>query len=320
MAADRLARMQSALDTSRTFLHEKDQWMDHWLQRRLLNHSIVCQQPCAHLAPVDCMQFDLIRKRHLETDRLLDELMPRFRRPHSIVTGSLDEDHVRNLKSQLKRPDHDVLVQRFNIDFTVRDLKTLQGRTWLNDEVINMYMQMLMERSRRISSLPTIHVFSTFFFPKLKSKGFDSVRTSTRRCDPHPLRCDLVLIPLHLGGNHWAMAVVDNRSGCIAVYDSLVGRSSNYQTLFKHWIDAEIQSKVELSDLNPSHWDAGRAHGIIGDVVAIPRQQNGHDCGVFALLYALYLSVDCVFDFTQKDIVYWRQRISVEILHGLCDS
>lgn len=116
------------------------------------------------------------------------------------------------------------------------------------------------------------------------------------------------------------MAVVDNRSGCIAAYDSLAGRSSsNYQTVFKQWIDCEIDSKAELSDLDPLHWKIDQTHGVIGDHVVIPRQQNGHDCGVFALLYAIYLSMDCVFDFSQKDIAYWRQRISVEILNGLYD-
>jgi hypothetical protein len=48
----------------------------------------------------------------------------------------------------------------------------------------------------------------------------------------------------------------------------------------------------------------------------IPRQQNGCDCGVFALKYADYLSEDAPMKFSQADMPYFRNRICMEIVEG----
>ena len=37
-----------------------------------------------------------------------------------------------------------VLVDAFKIQITCKDIETLQGQNWLNDEVINFYMQVNM--------------------------------------------------------------------------------------------------------------------------------------------------------------------------------
>jgi sentrin-specific protease 1 len=48
----------------------------------------------------------------------------------------------------------------------------------------------------------------------------------------------------------------------------------------------------------------------------IPCQQNGFDCGVFTCIFAEHVSKEAVFEFSQKEMVYFRQRMVHEILNG----
>jgi len=47
----------------------------------------------------------------------------------------------------------------------------------------------------------------------------------------------------------------------------------------------------------------------------IPTQHNGHDCGMFMLLYMDRLSNGMPLDFSQTDIPLFRQRLILTILH-----
>ena len=46
----------------------------------------------------------------------------------------------------------------------------------------------------------------------------------------------------------------------------------------------------------------------------IPYQRNGYDCGMFACVYAEYLSRNENFDFEQKHMPYLRDRFKYELL------
>lgn len=82
------------------------------------------------------------------------------------------------------------------------DIITLQPQTWLNDEVVNAYFHIIVERSRKTG--PKIHAFNTFFYPKLMKTGHASVRRWTKKVDLFTI--DIILIPVHLG-MHWCLAV-----------------------------------------------------------------------------------------------------------------
>ena len=63
------------------------------------------------------------------------------------------------------------------------DLATLEGLNWLNDEVINFYMELIKERSEQNEDLPRVHVMNTFFLGKLLQQGHSGVRRWTRKVD-----------------------------------------------------------------------------------------------------------------------------------------
>ena len=65
-------------------------------------------------------------------------------------------------------------------------------------------MELIVERSNTRDKLPKAHAMNTFFYPKLSSQGYKSVRRWTKRVDIFSK--DIVFYPIHLGV-HWTLAV-----------------------------------------------------------------------------------------------------------------
>jgi Ulp1 family protease len=78
---------------------------------------------------------------------------------------------------------------------------------------------------------PDCHAFNTFFYPKIKKEGHDSVKRWTKKVDLFSKR--LVIIPVHLT-MHWCMCIVDIEKLRIEYYDSLSGRESFYSPVLAY--------------------------------------------------------------------------------------
>lgn len=124
----------------------------------------------------------------------------------------------------INNPQDEVLANAFNISITRKDMQTLKGLNWLNDEIINFYMSLIAERSKQTDI--KIHTFTTFFYPKLLKDGFQSLKRWTRKVDIFSF--DLILVPIHLG-LHWTLAVIDLACKEIRYYDSM--NNNNYECL-----------------------------------------------------------------------------------------
>lgn len=101
------------------------------------------------------------------------------------------------------RPD-EVLITKFNLNITRRDVSTLIGDSWLNDEVINFYMNLLMERTG--PAYPKVYAMNTFFIPKVLQSGQQGVRRWTRKVDIFSY--DVIPVPVHVSNIHWCMAII----------------------------------------------------------------------------------------------------------------
>lgn len=92
------------------------------------------------------------------------------------------------------------------------DLGTLYGQNWLNDQVMNMYGDLVMD------TVPEkVHFFNSFFYDKLRTKGYDGVKRWTKNVDI--FNKELLLIPIHLEV-HWSLVSVDVRRRTITYFDS----------------------------------------------------------------------------------------------------
>ncbi|XP_073469780.1 sentrin-specific protease 1 isoform X1 [Aquarana catesbeiana] len=218
----------------------------------------------------------------------------------------LTQEMGKEIKSALFGGNNDqVLSEGFRLTITRKDIMTLHNLNWLNDEIINFYMNLLMERSKR-KGLPKVHAFNTFFFPKLKSAGFQAVKRWTKKVDV--FSADILLVPVHLGV-HWCLAVIDFRKKTITYYDSMGGHNNEACKLLLQYLKLESQDKKGVSfDCNGWSLSSKRSEEI-------PQQMNGSDCGMFTCKYADYITKDKPITFTQHHMPYFRKRMVWEILH-----
>ncbi|XP_030637411.1 sentrin-specific protease 2 [Chanos chanos] len=219
----------------------------------------------------------------------------------------LGKEMLQEVSAALAQRDPNlVLSSAFKLRITQRDLATLQEGSWLNDEVINFYLNLVMARSEQDSGGKRVYSFSTFFFPKLHTGGHAAVRRWTKAVDLFTY--DAILVPLHLGV-HWSLAVVDFKSKSVRSYDSMGQRHDDICNLILRYLKEECKAK-RSKDLDITKWTVTSLKPT-----EIPQQRNGSDCGVFACKYADYIARGHPLTFRQCHMPYFRKAMIWEILN-----
>ncbi|XP_032691166.1 sentrin-specific protease 1-like [Odontomachus brunneus] len=215
----------------------------------------------------------------------------------------LTDEMQREIKNALVPcPQGEVLVDGFGLRITRKDIHTLVGLNWLNDEVINFYMNLLITRGTT-GKYPKVHAMNTFFYPKLLSGGHSSLKRWTRKVDVFAQ--DLIVVPVHLD-IHWCMSIIDFREKSILYYDSMGGSNPKCLAALKQYLqDESLDKKKKTYDM--SDWK-------LQSVKDIPQQMNGSDCGVFSCMFAEYVCANKKITFTQQDMPYFRNKMVYEIL------
>ncbi|XP_018586644.1 sentrin-specific protease 3-like [Scleropages formosus] len=179
---------------------------------------------------------------------------------------------------------------------TLDDLTTLDSQNWVNDQVINMYGELIMEAVNHKA-----HFFNTFFYNQLATRGYEGVKRWTKNVDLFSKT--LLLIPIHLE-SHWSLVSVDLVSYSIHFYDSqgLVFQQAMESIL--HYITTEAKEKQHAAFqrgwvLMTNRW--------------MPQQKNDGDCGVFLLEYCKCLALRRPLRFSQQHMPKIRKRIYKEL-------
>ncbi|KAI4378929.1 hypothetical protein MLD38_016346 [Melastoma candidum] len=210
-----------------------------------------------------------------------------------------------------------VVHENSNIVITGELLQCLQPCSWLNDEVINVYLELLKEREKREpKKYLNCHFFNTFFYKKLigSRNGYDykSVRrwTSQRKLGYNLVECDKIFVPIHKE-IHWCLAVINKTDQKFQYLDSLGGRDGQVlKVLAQYYLD-EVKDK-NGKDVDVSSWDQEFVEGL-------PEQENGFDCGMFMIKYADFYSRGLDLCFSQEHMPYFRLRTAKEILRLRAD-
>uniref|UniRef100_A0A8B9KG96 SUMO specific peptidase 5 n=1 Tax=Astyanax mexicanus TaxID=7994 RepID=A0A8B9KG96_ASTMX len=180
----------------------------------------------------------------------------------------------------------------------LEDLSTLDDQNWVNDQVINMYGELIMEATNHkvLFILSIFHRSSNFY------RRFN-VFSDDLQVDLFSKR--LLLIPLHLE-IHWSLITVDISKQNINFYDS-------QGILFKFAVDnIEKYMLAEAKEKKLANFQKGWKMTVSKP---IPQQKNDNDCGVFVLEYCKCLAFKEPLLFTQEDMPKVRKRIYKE----LCD-
>ncbi|KAH9947665.1 cysteine proteinase [Amylocystis lapponica] len=279
---------------------------DDFLQRALQRARKSLDGP---KAPQYTPNFDDLRKDLEAIDKGID-----YRIHGQPIPSSLPPEDDAFVDDLLERQG--VIAKCGREQVTDRDISRLQPHQWLNDEIINFYGQMILDRSEckenpggnadgRKKSL-NVHYFSTFFWTKLKSVGYEKGRLAkwTKKIDIFSK--NIVLIPVNHNNAHWTAAAINFDKKRIESHDSMgMGRQSVFDLLRKY-LDAEHRNKKN----KPFDFD-GWSDYFNED---LPQQENGWDCGVFTCQFLESLSRgEERFTFQQDHMPYVRRRMLWEI-------
>lgn len=169
---------------------------------------------------------------------------------------------------------------------------------YLNDEVINRYMDLITERSS------DVYAFNTFFYSALSSKGYEHISRWTKKIDIFSKK--KLFIPVHIEEEeHWCLVCVNFVEKSIKYYDSLGGKNFKCLKLILKYLMMEHYNKKEI-EFKPGGW-------LLVNVKKCPQQLNLWDCGVFTCMFAEYLARDAPLNFSQKDMSKFRKQIMFEI-------
>ncbi|RSH89458.1 Smt3-specific protease [Saitozyma podzolica] len=199
-------------------------------------------------------------------------------------------------------------------------LTRLRGTEWLNDEVINFYGALLLQRANtNLANDGTpkvkLHVFSSYFYTKVASpQGHSAVKRWTKKVDLFDQ--DMFVFPINVQGLHWTAGVVDLRKKRIEYYDSMGdfgGIKDRYFDVVRKYLDAEHTVK-KGKPFDFEGWeDAFNSDS--------PQQDNGSDCGIFTCqtLEARARGLDLIdgeFEFTSRNMPFFRRLMMWEIAKG----
>lgn len=191
------------------------------------------------------------------------------------------------------------LVSKFEIDISEDDLRTLRPGRWLNDNIIDFYMNLVMEE------IPNSYVWTTHFYTTLASKGYQGVARWAKRRKLNVFSKDIVIVPINIHNTHWAVAVVENKHSRIDYIDSLRG-SGNMEALI-HIRDYMVAEAKRLG-ISPAQ------EYTLNSNVEGPQQKNGFDCGVFTCMAAKLSAFGKPLQYSQTDMPVIRARMAYEIL------
>ncbi|KAI5900011.1 uncharacterized protein SCHCODRAFT_02709628 [Schizophyllum commune H4-8] len=158
----------------------------------------------------------------------------------------------------------------------------LASNQWLNDEIINFFIELFMHNPQSHHNVVVALMSQQGTKLAARFGGLKLIDASNVK------DLKLLLIPLHVHGNHWCLFVMDfvNRHG--TVYDSLLTNAQENRVLFQRMRDC-MQAVWELKKL-PVDKDWWRTKWQwFADPPDVPRQNNAIDCGIYCMSFMVHL-------------------------------
>ncbi|XP_051981280.1 sentrin-specific protease 3-like [Xyrauchen texanus] len=263
------------------------------LQNQLGSEHISCVQG---ILDEFLQQYGSLIPIHVDevVEQLQDIFNESFSSPHRKVM-------VQHLMQSYQRMSGSAVMRGFRVNYkrhvlTMDDLSTLYGQNWLNDQVMNMYGDLVMDAAPE-----KVHFFNSFFYDKLRTKGYDGVKRWTKNVDI--FKKNFLLIPIHLEV-HWSLVCVNVPQRSITYFDSQRTLNRRCPKHIAKYLQAEAIKREQKEFY--TGWK-----GFFKMNVA--RQNNDSDCGAFVLQYCKCLALEQTFSFGQQDMPKLRRQMYKEL-------
>lgn len=232
----------------------------------------------------------------------------------------LTPEEIAIIKNHLaKRPSDEKIMEKFNIDMTVKKMLCLNTEKYLNDEVINFYMMMLQERDYKLQEqlqrVRCSHYFNSFFIDRLLDHGlytYSNVQRWSKKLNVFNL--EKIYMPINILNLHWTMMIIFVQQKQIKYYNSMDASGTDFMKAALRWLGDEVESKpkkYKMCGFNQAEWNL---LNVSPDEV--PKQGNGFDCGMFSIYCADYVSDDLPLTYNQAQMDNNRYRVFDAILKG----
>lgn len=226
------------------------------------------------------------------------------------------------------------------ITFTMHDKKLLQSPNFLNDTIISLFMQLHLDNEVPYRIKKRIHVFSTFFYSKIKSiRENDMVArrsTSASRWikDVSIFEKDFLILPI-CERDHWILVIVcypanyPSRESHILpdkkLYEPAVIILNSF-TKCAPGIKKTLSLFLQLRWLTEKHIprqfpiNNSKKSGIRLLFPQLPQQKNNYNCGIYMLNFfycflknprSSYLRI-----FRNQSLIDWFSENSIDISRG----
>jgi Ulp1 family protease len=246
--------------------------------------------------------------------------------PVEIAKNIAERDYISKTLTLLPAPKYDQstnIVSAYDVVITRGDLARLQTGTKLNDGNIDWMLRWWAGQvnggfgkkpppSQPNQQLPRCYFSSTYWYVRMTSEGtfsYESVKswTATKILQEY----DLMIIPINVPTrDHWILAVIDLKKRKTTIYDSAEQDTTRpaHPEIHKHLMAWLMQEHLARNlPFNAKEWEAIRSQQT-------PQQGYGKDvgidCGVFVIAYAMYLSTNRPFGFSQTDMPSLRNWIA----------
>ncbi|KAK3387996.1 hypothetical protein B0H63DRAFT_448781 [Podospora didyma] len=155
-------------------------------------------------------------------------------------------------------------------------LQSLEGHNWLNDEIINGILEML------VSLRPEFHTIKSNLLSPTANYASDPVSSdeNIRKHIPFQSPNDVAVLIVNLQGTHWACIVIDAGNREFQIYDSLPN-SPQMDDL------AHVARKIVRAKFAKAVQGLEAGHGWTVHFMNSLMQRNGNDCGIHALVSAM---------------------------------
>ncbi|WWC66956.1 uncharacterized protein I206_100863 [Kwoniella pini CBS 10737] len=192
-------------------------------------------------------------------------------------------------------------------------IRRLKDGVWLDDEIMNFYGALMVERAK-LQDNRKLHFFNSFFYQRISETGYSAVKRWTKKVDIFSM--NTVVFPINIGNMHWTACAVNFDEKRIEYYDSMGDGGRHRDDVFelvRSYLNSEHKERKGKS-FNFEGWSDEFNKNT-------PQQSNGSDCGVFSCqtLEMISRGRDLKkqgFEFNSENMPYFRKLMIWEIAQG----